>query len=820
MFIKIKNNIGLLLIVGLITSGCISVKEQKASILPKANISPKITNQDFARADKFLFSIGTVPNEVLNADISYRWLDNGKELFYKFQEPSKTQYLKVNSATGQKTTLFDHEKMAKAISGVLKEEISADALPIDHLSRIDNNNYVVNVRNKNLDCDLVAIQCDTIPTPEATDPTSNVSPDGNYTLFSRDYNLWLKENSTGEESAITSNGQRNWAYGKSPESSTSEITKRRYGVRLPVGALWSPKGKKFISYQLDERHLSELALVQALPEDGSFRPKLHTYLYDLVGDKPSLAKLFIYDVEQNTRIELNYSALPSTLSVPLIRDYIKWSKDGKQIYLLDAQMDNQLMKLIRVNPNSGKTQTLIEEKGNGVVLPNAQLSNPPNVRILDNGDIIWYSERSGWGHLYLYDGKTGELKNAITSGEWLVRDIIFVDEKSREIWVSGSGREKVEDIYFRKLYRAHLDGSKIELLTKEKGDHNLWPDLNPKLAAMMGIPPSLLKPPIVSSSGDYFVDLVTYPDKEGNWKLRNRNGEQVVELASVDYSLLPPFEKPETFTVRSADNQYDLHGVLLKPINFDPKKKYPIIEYIYPGPQAAVVPKTLGGGFSIFGGNALGLNQSLAQLGFVVYMIDGRGTTFRSKNFLDYSYGRLETAGTLEDHVHGLKTLAKNRPWLDLERVGIYGSSGGGFATGHALLDFPDFYKVGVSSAGNHDLRSYIRLWGETYHGKPNEVDYEKVFSGNNAKNLKGKLLLAHGDMDDNVHPANTTRLVDALIKANKQFDMLIMPNVAHGILVEPYFQRITQNYFLKHLMGADLPSEVNLNLPGTIDKP
>ena len=212
MFNKIKNNIGFLLIVGLITSGCISVKEQKASILPQANISPKITNEDFARSDKFLSSIGTVPNEVLNADISYQWLDNGKELFYKFQEPSKTQYLKVNSATGQKTTLFDHEKMAKAISGVLKEEISADALPIDHLSRIDNNNYVVNVRSRSMACDLVAIQCDTIPIPEATDPTSNVSPDGNYTLFSRDYNLWLKENSTGEESAITSNGQRNWAY--------------------------------------------------------------------------------------------------------------------------------------------------------------------------------------------------------------------------------------------------------------------------------------------------------------------------------------------------------------------------------------------------------------------------------------------------------------------------------------------------------------------------------------------------------------------------------------------------------------------------------
>jgi len=304
---------------------------------------------------------------------------------------------------------------------------------------------------------------------------------------------------------------------------------------------------------------------------------------------------------------------------------------------------------------------------------------------------------------------------------------------------------------------------------------------------------------------------VTFPDKAGSWTLRNKSGEAIVELAKEDVSQLPAFETPEAFSVKSADGKYDLYGVLLKPHNFDANNRYPIVEFYYPGPQAIWSPKAFAS--ALPRGSLNGDGQALAQLGFVVVMMDGRGTPLRSKAFLDLSYGNMDKVGYMEDHVNGIKELAKTRPWMDINRVGIFGSSGGGFATAHALMDYPDFYKVGVSSAGNHEQRSYIRLWGESFHGKLDKVDYDKVFVGKNAANLKGKLLLAHGEMDDNVHPAMTMRVADALIKAGKQFDMLMMPNVEHGISGKPYFQRLTQRYFLEHLMGAELPHDVDMGL-------
>ena len=759
-----------------------------------------VADDDFARSDKFLTA--AINGLILNSSIDHQWIAGGSALHYKHQQPGKTEYRLVDSATGAMSSLFDHQAMAGALAAALDSNVSANSLPIQSLTRVDALSYLVVSGQRSFNCDLNARKCDEVPAREGVDPTALPSPDGKHTLVSRDFNLWLKDNEHGEERALTNDGERSWSYGKTPESSTTEVTMRRRGMKQPVAALWSPNGSKFVSYRLDERHVPELHLVQSVPEDGSYRPKLHSYHYDVLGDKPSLAKYFIYDVEQSRRIEIDYPELPSTFMTALAKGHISWSPDSKQIYLIDEQSSEGFLKFSFVDGATGKVRTLIDERSDTLVFPNARFGFPPNVRVLSDGDVIWYSEKSGWGHLYLIDGSTGEEKQALTSGDWLVRDILHFDEDAGELLVSGSGDNKQEDALFSKLYRVKLDGSPKELLTREPGNHHLIPPNQSMLQA----------PRMVAPSGEFFVDYVTYPDRLGYWTLRDRNGNAVAELAEEDASQLPAFERPEAFSVKSADGKYDLFGVLLKPPGFDDVKRYPIVEFYYPGPQTAWAPKSMTSTFPA--GALVGDAQALAQLGFVVVIMDGRGTPGRSKAFLDLSFDNMEKAGYMEDHVNGIRTLAKTRPWMDIDRVGVFGSSGGGFATAHALMNYPDFYKVGVSSAGNHEMRAYVRLWGETFHGKLEAADYDKVFAGNSAARLQGKLLLAHGEMDDNVHPAMTLRLADALIKAGKRFDMLIMPNVEHRIMRNPYFQRATQNYFLEHLMGVDLPSDVDMVLP------
>ncbi len=790
-----------MLAAGLIVAGLIS----GSAAVAQTPGSVRITNDDFLRSDRFL--MGKADADILNGDIGFHWIGDGSTFYYRSQRSDGTRYLLVASATGRKNALFDHQAMAQALSAALKTTATADNLPIDRLTRVDKDRYEVVHKDKTLDCNLLARTCTEKPKVKG-EPVLSPSRNGRYALFSRDYNLWLKQNDSGQERQLTRDGVRGWSYGRPPESSTGEISERRSGESQPVAALWSPDSRRFISYQLDERHVPELALVQALPEDGSFRPKLHTYHYDLVGDKPAEATFFIYDVEKNVRTPVGYRALPSSLSVPLAMSYIWWSGDGRKLYMVDSPMNKPFVKLLEVDPDTGAVRVMVEESADTTFFPNASAFGRPSIRVLSNGDVIWFSERTGWGHLYRYDGRTGKLKNAITSGDWPVRDIQYVDEREGTVYFSASGREAGEDIYNRHLYRVKLDGSGLKLLTPEPGDHDFPAVVEPEVSGLSRLGRLMAATAHVSPNGAYYIDHFSTVQAPGHWLLRRKNGSIVTRLEDEDASKLPPYTAPEPFTVKSADGKYDLYGILSKPADFDPNKHYPVIDHIYPGPQVIKAPKT-------FTGAILGEAQALADLGFVVIQVDGRGGTLRSKPFRDLSYRHMERAGTLEDHIAALRALAGTRPWLDLDKVGIFGSSGGGFATAHAMLDYPDFFKVGVSSAGNHEQRAYLSLWGETYHGPPDSTDYDPVFTGRNAAALKGRLLLAHGEMDDNVHPANTLRLADALIKANKQFDMLIMPNVNHGIAGTPYFRRITQNYFLKHLMGAQLPSDSDIVLPG-----
>jgi len=422
---------------------------------------------------------------------------------------------------------------------------------------------------------------------------------------------------------------------------------------------------------------------------------------------------------------------------------------------------------------------MLEERGPTLVEPHLSIGARPNIRVLRDRSVVGYSQRDGWGHLYLFDGATGAVRSHITQGPWVVRDLLALDEKARTVLFTATAREPGSDPYYRKLYRAGLDGSGLRLLTPEEADHQVT----------------------LSPSGRYVVDRYSRVDLAPRTVLRDaRDGHVLRTLEDADVSrlLATGWRWPERFHVKAADGTTDIYGVMYRPSTFDSTRRYPVLDEVYPGPQAIQSPT----GFTP-GGDA----RALAELGFVVVNIDGRGTPYRSKAFHDYQYGKLELGGGLEDHVAGLRQLAERRPYLDLGRVGVYGHSGGGFMSARAMMLYPEFYKVAVSSAGNHDQRGYISLWGETYMGLPVEHRYDAQSNASLVKNLKGKLLLAFGDLDDNVQPALTVQLIDALEKANRDYDLLLVPNANHAFsLTSTYFMRRRWDYFVTHLLGQTPP--------------
>jgi dipeptidyl aminopeptidase/acylaminoacyl peptidase len=408
-----------------------------------------------------------------------------------------------------------------------------------------------------------------------------------------------------------------------------------------------------------------------------------------------------------------------------------------------------------------------------------------NWRVINgNREVVWFSERDGWGHLYLYDAATGQLKNRITEGPWLVLELLRIDEAARTVYFTAVGREPGRDPYYRHLYRAALDGGGLTLLTPEDADHQVT----------------------FSPAGRFIVDTYSTRQQPPVTVLRRPDGTvaMTVQEADVSQYLEMGGRWPESFRVKARDGVTDLYGLLFRPARFDSTRSYPVIDYIYPGPQSGSIGARA---FSVTpGGNA----QALAELGFIVVQVDAMGTPFRNKAYHDSYYGNMGDNG-IPDHIAALKQLAARHPYMDLGRVGIFGHSGGGFSSTDAILRYPDFFHVAVSSAGNHDNRSYDYTWGEKYQG----LMVRSAGGGDNfdgqanhllAKNLKGKLFLLYGTLDDNVHPNATLLLVDELIKANRNFDLLVMPNRNHGFAGEPYVIRRTWDFFVKHLLGVDPP--------------
>jgi dipeptidyl aminopeptidase/acylaminoacyl peptidase len=466
----------------------------------------------------------------------------------------------------------------------------------------------------------------------------------------------------------------------------------------------------------------------------------------------------------------------------------EWSADGSKLAFVTSSRDHKEAKMRIANTATGDVTEIFQEK---VATQYESGQGTVNWHYLPaTNEIIWYSERDNWGHLYLYNATTGELKNQITKGDFVVTQLLKVDEKNRVLFFEANGREKGRDPYFSHLYRTSFDGKKIQLLTPEDGNHSVS----------------------LSPDGKYFTDSYSKPDVEPTAVLRDMQGKLMATLEKTDIAPLKAtgWKAPSPISVKSRDGKWDLYGLMFTPTTLDSTKKYPVVNYIYPGPQG-------GGVGSRSFSSARSDHQALAELGFVVVVIDGTCNPGRSKSFHDICYGNMAD-NTLGDQISGLKQLAALHPYLDLEKVGIWGHSGGGYATAAALLRFPDFYKVGISESGNHENRNYEDDWGERYIGllvkDSGRNNYENQANQNFASKLKGKLMLAHGGMDDNVPPYNTYLLVEALEKANKDFDLIIFPNARHGYGADSYYMmRRRWDYFVKNLMNAEPPKEYKIKV-------
>ena len=609
-----------------------------------------------------------------------------------------------------------------------------------------------------------------------------LSPDGKRAAFIKDWNLWLREVATGQEKQLTTDGAKDFGY--ATDNSGWAGSDRAI-------LLWSPDSKKIATSQQDERHVGEMYLV----ETKAGHPSLKEWKYPLPGDSVvAMLQRVIIDVDGGRVIRLQQPPdfHRSTIGDNITMADYNWSPDGSRLAFVSTSRDHKQAIFKVADATTGAVRTVFQESA-----PTHFESRTGWRMLWATNEIVWYSQREDWGQLYLYDLNSGKLINRITSGEGPVTQIARLDERTRAVWYAANGREKGQDPYFAHFYRIGLDGQGPQVsLTPDNGDH----------AAQL------------SPDGRYLIDTYSKADVPPVVTLRDAEGTLVMPLEKAEISrlLATGWKPPIEIKAKAADGTTDLYGMMFVPRNLEPGRKYPIINNAYPGPQSGSV------GARTFTA-ARGDKQALAELGFIVVSIDGRGTPGRSKSFHDSYYGRMGRDNTIPDQIAAMKDLAKQYPGVDLEKAAMWGHSGGGFITADALFRFPDFFKVGIAESGNHDQRQYEDDWGERYQGllekTPDGKDsYDIEANQTFAKNLKGHLLLAHGTMDNNVPPYNTLLVADALIKANKDFDLLMLPNQPHGYgNMSNYMMRRRWDYFVKYLLNAEPPKEYEIK---TVTRP
>jgi dipeptidyl aminopeptidase/acylaminoacyl peptidase len=759
------------------------------SAAPLAAQQPRqLTTDDYARAEQFL-GAATAPL-VRGIAGPPTWLPDGR-FWYRTTTADGAEFVMIDPARRTRSSAFDHSRLAGALAAATGGRVEAAQLPFQTVMySTDAREITVTTANRRWTCSLQEYTCAPADTARAEFPApraSVASPDGRYAAFIRDHNLWVKVLATDEDRQLTTDGIEHFGYATDNAGWTRSDA--------PV-LLWSPDSKKIATFQHDARGVGEMHLVSTT----AGTPELESWRYPLPQDSVIFRiHRVIIDVEDARVVRLR---MPADQHRSTISDHIadgttfldvEWFPDASHIAFVSSSRDHREAVFRVADAATGAVRTVFEERSPTQFQSAFAAVGHANWRVLPaSNEVLWWSQRDDWGHLYLYDLATGALKRQITSGSWNVAELMRIDERARTLYFTGVGREQGRDPYFQHFYRVGMDGRGLTLLTPENANHNIS----------------------LSPDGQHVIDTYSTPTTPPVRVLRRTNdGRVVLELERADISRLAAtgWKPPEPIVVKARDGRTDLHGLMFTPTQLDSSRAYPIVNYIYPGPWGSSV------GTRNFA-PARSDHQALAELGFIVVVIDGMGTEWRSKSFGDFYYGNMGD-NTLPDQIAGMRELARRHRWIDIERAGIWGHSGGGFATAAAMFRHPDFFKVGVSQAGNHDNRLYEDDWGERFQGLLSSTNagdnYESQANQLVASNLRGKLLLAHGAMDSNVPPYNTYLVVDALVKANKDFDLIIFPHQRHGFGVDNnYMMRRRWDYFVKHLMGAEPPDEYQIGRP------
>lgn len=727
---------------------------------------PAVTESDYERAELFLRQ--NISQKIYHLEVSPNWLKADSGFWYVTNTRQGKRFFVVNWNDKTIKEAFDHENLAQSLSSASGRTVKADSLPFNRIDftgkdqvsfSLDDTTWTYKLLNRELEYKI---------TESKTEQQGITSPDGKWTAFTRNYNLYIRNTLTGREKQLSRDGRYQFEYGS--YYGWSDIMEGENGQRPErIFVNWSPDSEKILTQVVDLTQAEKMYLLD-FSVDTLFRPRLLSYYRGSPGDTTLVYyKPVIFDIHGNGPVWIDVPKIPHFMGFNA-----GWSEDGRNITGQFRHRGFKEIDFIEVNPINGKVRKVFSERDEISIEYDMSLFQ----KLRKSNKALITSQRDGWAHKYLYNWENGELINQLTKGEFVVKNIFHVDEENQLIYFVAGGKDKERNPYYNHLYKVKYDGAELELLTPENAHHQLS----------------------LSPCKKYFTDNFSKPDTPTQSVLRKlENGEIVMEISKADAGDLAAtgWKPPLTFTVKARDGVTDIYGAVWRPTNFNPRKKYPIIDYTYTGPHTSISPKS-------FSDAVFNIIQPLAEFGFVVMVVDGLGTAQRSKEFRSWSYNKLGDGVT--DHVLAIRQLAEQYKWIDTTRVGIYGHSAGGYDATRAMLIFPDFYKVGVSSAADHDHRMEKAWWPEMYMGYPVGDFYHEQSNVTNAHKLKGRLLMAHGAIDENVNPSATYKMAEMFIREGIDFDMLILPSSNHsfGRQDGDYFTKVRWNYFIKHLLGAE----------------
>jgi dipeptidyl aminopeptidase/acylaminoacyl peptidase len=727
------------------------------------------------------------------ARVEPHWFAQTNEVTNRFWyrvEVGKDQheYVLVDASSGRRERAFDHDRMAQALNDVAKRDFTALTLPFTSLQFSNGGkSLLLSSSNGAWSCDLETYQVRRVGTneegrrenlfrgprqrrPVGPRPEEGArSPDGKLEAVVRGDNLFVRDLKTEKETALSYDANPNSSYTR--DMDRERYVEMEYEARDPLTpepeVYWSPDSRRLVAMRRTPGTHRSVYLIESSPED-QLQPKLESYPYLKAGDAVPIRKPRLFDVEAMKEIPVDDGLFSNPWSIGDVR----WSTNSSRFTFLYNQRGHQVLRIVAVDASTGKASVIVDERSPTFICYSAKYY----AEYLDEtGEIIWMSERDGWNHLYLYDAASGQVKNQITRGEWVVRGVDYVDKRARQIWFEAGGVAPGQDPYWVQYCRVNFDGSGMTVLTPGEGTHGIQP----------------------SPDGRYFIDTMSRLDLPPVTELRSgADGALICKLegADVHETLAKGWRPPERFAAKGRDGVTDIYGDIWRPKDFAPAKKYPVIEDIYAGPQDSYAPVSYRPFYQ---------QQKLADRGFIVVQMDGMGTSNRSKKFHDTCWKNLGDAG-FADRIPWIKAAAARDASFDLSRVGIYGTSAGGQNALRGLLDHGDFYKAGVADSGCHDNRMDKIWWNEQWMGWPVDESYTRSSNVTDAHKLQGKLLLMVGEMDRNVDPSSTMQVVNALIHANKDFELLFMPGAGHGVAGTPYGARRLVDFFARTLLAGE----------------